>query len=158
MAGIIEKTMSSFKNLNLRSVVMIVLVLIFIILLSYYFYYFIKPKVAPTYKHNLEGATNMNNKQAELMLFYVDWCPHCKTAKPEWEKVKAEFDGKTIDGYSVIFSEMNCTEETPEIEKMMNTYKIDGYPTIKLLKDNNVIDFDAKPTASNLTQFLQTML
>ena len=34
---------------------------------------------------------------------------------------------------------------------MCDEYKIDGYPTIKMLKDGQTIDFDAKPTIENLT-------
>ena len=37
---------------------------------------------------NLTDASNAN-KTATLMLFYVDWCPYCKTAKPEWESLKS---------------------------------------------------------------------
>ena len=40
----------------------------------------------------------------------------------------------------------------------MNTYKIEGYPTIKLVKDNQIIDYDAKPTKATLTQFLNTVV
>jgi thiol-disulfide isomerase/thioredoxin len=98
------------------------------------------------------------SKTAEIMLFYVDWCPHCKTAKPEWDQVKTEFQGKSIKGYNVLFKEINCTDESPENEKLMNTYKIQGYPSIKLVKDGQVIDFEAKPTKSTLTQFLNTVI
>ena len=41
---------------------------------------------------------------------------------------------------------------------MINSYKIEGYPTIKLLKDGQVIEYDAKPTKETLTQFLNTVL
>ena len=99
-----------------------------------------------------------NGKEAELMLFYVDWCPHCKTAKPEWNNLKEEYEGKTINGYKVVFTEVNCTNESPDIEKMISQYKIEGYPTIKLLKDGQVIEFDAKPTQKTLDQFLNTVL
>jgi hypothetical protein len=40
----------------------------------------------------------------------------------------------------------------------MDQYTIEGFPTIKLLKDGQVIDFDAKPTKDSLTQFLNTVL
>lgn len=99
-----------------------------------------------------------SNKTANLLFFYVDWCPHCKTAKPEWEQTKEEFDGKQINGYTLVFTEYDCTNETPEIEDLMDKYKIDGYPTIKLVKDNEVIDYDAKPNKTHLTQFLNTVL
>ena len=37
-------------------------------------------------------------------------------------------------------------------------YNIDGYPTIKLLKDGDAITYDAKPEFETLQQFLQTVL
>ena len=104
-------------------------------------------------------STDKNsNKTANMMLFYVDWCPHCKTAKPEWENLKAEYEGKNINGYTVTFTEYNCTAESAENDELMNKYKIEGYPTIKLLKDNQVIEYDAKPTKSTMEQFLHTVL
>lgn len=123
-------------------------------------YYYIKNKVIKNQQPNeyVPGESNNSKKEAEIILFYVDWCPHCKTAKPEWNKVKAQYDGKDINGYIVVFTEINCTEETPETEKMIATYKIEGYPTIKLLKENEVIEYDAKPKEETLVQFLNTVL
>ena len=57
-----------------------------------------------------------------------------------------------------MFNEINCTDETADKVKMIETYKIEGYPTIKLIKDNQVIDFDAKPTKETLGKFLNTVL
>jgi thiol-disulfide isomerase/thioredoxin len=106
---------------------------------------------------NGKGQTTSNNT-ATLMLFYVDWCPHCKTAKPEWDALKTEYENKTVNGYTIVFEEHNCTVEGPEVEKLMDKYKIEGYPTIKLIKDNQVIEYDAKPTKSTMEQFLNTVL
>ena len=126
-----------------------------------YFYVF-KPmsKTQVNYSANSEHDTysSQNSKDAEIMFFYVDWCPHCKTAKPAWNDVKSEYENKTINGYKVIFTEINCTEETAEVESLMNKYNIEGFPTIKLLKDGQVIEYDAKPTKDTLTQFLNTVL
>ena len=112
------------------------------------------------YSANREGnnANANSNKTANLMLFYVDWCPHCKTAKPEWEELKSEYEGKNINGYNIVFTEYNCTNETAEVDELMDKYKIEGYPTIKLIKDNQVVEYDAKPTKSTLEQFLHTVL
>jgi len=109
-------------------------------------------------EHDTYSSQNSNSKDAEIMFFYVDWCPHCKTAKPAWNDVKSEYENKTINGYKVIFTEINCTEETAEVESLMNKYNIEGFPTIKLLKDGQVIEYDAKPTKETLTQFLNTVL
>jgi hypothetical protein len=41
---------------------------------------------------------------------------------------------------------------------MMNKYNVEGYPTIKLIKDGQVIEYDAKPSKETLTKFLNTVL
>ena len=156
-SNIFNKIKSFLSKLNWK-IIVIVLIIIAIIIGVYFAY---KKRFEGFSEYN-ENSINSNNnssgKSAELMLFYVDWCPHCKTAKPEWEQVKTEFQGKSINGYNLMFTEVNCTNESPDVEKMMNTYKIEGYPTIKLLKDSQVIDYDAKPTKATLTQFLNTVL
>jgi hypothetical protein len=72
--------------------------------------------------------------------------------------LKAEYENKTINGYRIIFTDINCSEETAEVDKMMNKYNVEGYPTIKLLKDGQVIEYDAKPSKDTLTQFLNTVV
>ena len=121
---------------------------------------YVAPSLKPSFKPNREAetASSGGGKHAELMLFYVDWCPHCKTAKPIWEELQSEYQDKTINGYNVVFTEINCTTETAEIEQLMNKYKIEGYPTIKLLKDGQIIEYDAKPNKETLVQFLQSVL
>lgn len=145
--------MNRIKSMSWVTIAIFIIVFVLIIGAVYYFMRPTKIQTRPK-----EGMENANKKQAELMLFYVDWCPHCKTAKPEWEEIKAKYDGKTINGHNVIFTEVNCTEETPEIEEMMNKYKIEGYPTIKLLKDGQIVEFDAKPTKDTLDKFLNSVL
>ena len=126
----------------------------------YYYYFYLGPgSKTGTYKPNNEGAVGTNaegQKNAEIILFYVDWCPHCKTAKPEWDATKAQYDGTTKNGYKIVFTEINCTNENAQNEQMIKQYKVEGYPTIKLLKDGKVIDFDAKPTQNSLGQLIST--
>jgi len=147
---------------NMMTTFTYVIFAVILIIIGYSIYiYYIKPSLkknnmntAEVYNESSTGNTN----QAELMLFYVDWCPHCKTALPEWEKVKSQYNGKIINGYTVTFTEVNCTTETQQIQQLVDQYKIEGYPTIKLVKGNQVVDFDAKPTQQSLTQFLNSVL
>jgi len=132
----------------------IILLMIVLAIIAYYVFQKSLPSPSSFIPNQSNGESS--GKEAELILFYADWCPHCKTAKPEWEQVKSEYSGKQVNGYTLIFNEVNCTNESPDVEKMMNTYKIEGFPTIKLVKDNQVVDFDAKPTKSALTQFINT--
>ena len=144
-----------------RTRIIIVCLLLVLSAMLFAYYYVIAPKLKPSYVANNELKPSNNglaDKEAELILFYADWCPHCKTAKPEWNEVKEKYNGKTINGYTILFTEVNCTTETSEIEEKMRQYKIEGFPTIKLLKDGQVVEFDAKPTQSNLNQFLNTVI
>jgi thiol-disulfide isomerase/thioredoxin len=173
MAGAVNpipKTSGSFfsrittnvKKMSTTTILVIVSVIFFIVLAIYYYYNHVSQKFKPRYHANMEdqnGSTSSGpSKQAELMLFYADWCPHCKTAKPIWNDLKTQYQNKTINGYQVLFTEVNCTSESAETEQMMNKYNIEGFPTIKLLKDGQIIEYDAKPSKDTLNEFLNTVL
>ena len=42
---------------------------------------------------------NRGTSEAKLMFFSADWCPHCKKAKPEWDKFSSEYANKEIGYY-----------------------------------------------------------
>ena len=145
-------------DLPIKTIVIVTFSILIVSCISYYVWNNYLSNKA-NYDSNRENnpETETATKTAHLMLFYVDWCPHCKTAKPEWNALKEEYDGKAINGYIVVFEEYNCTEESSQ-EELINKYKIEGYPTIKLIKDNQVIEYDAKPTKETMEQFLTTVL
>ena len=134
-----------------------VLLVVIVVILGYILYSFTKGKREGLETLETQGS-DQGTKQVEIMLFTVDWCPHCKKAKPEWDSVKSDYQGKTLNGYTIVFTDINCTKETDDVEKLISKYKIQGYPTIKMLKDNQVIEFDAKPTKNSLTQFINTAI
>ena len=141
-----------------QTIAIIVVVLLLCVFAYYTYKQYVDTKTSfHANRENIPKDVN-SNKTATLMLFYVDWCPHCKTAKPEWESLKSEYDGNTINGYTITFVEHNCTNESEDVSQLMDKYNIEGYPTIKLLKDNQVIEYDAKPTKSTMEQFLNTVL
>ena len=159
--GFMSKIKSAGSSISTTTVIIMLVVVLFIGIAVYYYYHYVSPSLKPEYNPNnehLASSDSNNGKSAELLLFYVDWCPHCKTAKPAWDEIKTQYENKTINGYKFIFTEINFTEETAEVEEMMNKYSIEGFPTIKLLKDGQIVEYDAKPTKSTLDQFLNTVL
>ena len=158
--SIITRMHNAGSNMSSTTITIIAVVILFGILAAFYYFYYLAPQMNAQYKPNSEqvGTGSDDSKNAELLFFYADWCPHCKTAKPIWNDLKSEYQNKTINGYRVVFTEVNCSEETAEVDKMMNQYNIEGYPTLKLIKDGQVIEYDAKPSKDTLTQFLNTVL
>jgi thiol-disulfide isomerase/thioredoxin len=157
-SSMLSRVMTAGSNLSTNSILILLGVIVILGVGIYMYFYHISPSSSKFYPNNEPGNNSPNSNNAELMFFYADWCPHCKTAKPIWNDLKTEYENKTIKGYKIIFTEVDCSEETAEVEKLMNQYNIEGYPTIKLIKDGQIIDYDAKPSKEVLVQFLNTVL
>ena len=134
-----------------------VLVVAALFFAAFMYYNYLK-KVSKEVYESATDDLQTADQQAEIFFFHTTWCPHCKSAKPEWDQLKAELNGSAINGYKVTFTEVDCTEETPEVEMMVQKFKIEGYPTVKLVKDGQVIEYDAKPTKDTMHEFLTTVL
>jgi len=148
--------LEQLKSMSYTTIGIIVFSLLLILVAVYY----ISQNKQGLYAANREKVHNesSNGKTAELMLFSANWCPHCKTAKPVWTELSTDYEDKMINGYRIIFTSVDCSEETGEVERLMDKYKVEGFPTIKLIKDGQVYDFDAKPTRAALEQFLTSYL
>ena len=92
-------------------------------------------------------------KEATLYYFYTNWCPHCKKANPEIEKLM-ERTGGVVNGVKLIIEKVDCDKDTETADK----YEVNGYPTIKLIYNEKIYDYDAKPNVDTLLQFLNTVI
>lgn len=161
----LERVVKYVRSISYKTIILtFVIVLSLIIVLLYYNKtiktLFVKnDKLQSDYSDTIESNTNKNNTNScELLFFHVKWCPYCKTAVPIIDEIRDEYQNKVINGYNVIFTDIDCTVETPEIENLINKYKIEGYPTIKLIKDGVIIDFEAKPTKDSIISFLNSAI
>lgn len=98
--------------------------------------------------------SNTEAKHATLYLFKVEWCPHCKTAEPVFKEVEEAINGEKIKGYNIKFVVIDCEADPTMADK----YNVSGYPTIKLDKQGEIIEYDAKPDKANLKEFLEKVL
>ena len=64
------------------------------------------------------------------------------------------YQGKTINNMKIKCLDVNCDDDESTADK----YKVEAYPTIKLVKDGTVYDYDAKPNVDTLGQFLNSVL
>jgi len=138
-------------------IIITIVILIIFAIVGYYSYTNIFQNIQQNKFSNVSNS-DRRNKDVTIYFFYVDWCPHCKKALPEWNSFKAQNDGKEVNGYIVKCVEMNCTDETSDITRAINEYNIDSYPTVKMLKENKKIEFDSKISSTALNSFVITML
>ena len=149
---------------NVLRIAIAVSAILIIAVAIYIIHNYFKNRNKVSYKENNDisdynnGSSPGTGKDVEILRFFATWCPACKKTSADWEKIKLEYKGKTVNGYNIVFTEVDCTHETPEIDKMMDKYKIEGYPTIKLIKDGKVYDFDTNPTQAHLEQFINTVV
>jgi thiol-disulfide isomerase/thioredoxin len=86
-----------------------------------------------------------------LTMYYVDWCPHCQTAKPDFEKLQSE-SPLQVNGTSVDINMVN-PEKEPEAAKGK---PVKGYPTILLQKaSGEIVEYQGERAYAPLKDFLK---
>ena len=158
----IEDIQSGAYNLltNSRFWMILVVIIFFLFVASYVYNKYVTPLVDEKYIPNNEFPKKKDIEadgvggEIDIYLFTVTWCPHSKKASPVWEEIKKEYNDQTFNGYKLNFIEVDG-EENPELA---DKYKVEGYPTIKLIKGNQIIEYDAKPSVEHLKEFLNSTL
>ena len=109
---------------------------------------------SPMELNNLTEKPNPKGGDVVIVLFYVDWCPHCVSTKPEWNKLVNKMNDQEVNGNNVNVVACNAEGSTTEKE-FANENNIEGYPTIKLLKENEVVDYNGARNAEALEEFIK---
>lgn len=67
-----------------------------------------------------------NGTTPAFTLYHVDWCGHCKRAKPEFQKLD---DHYAADGYKrLVVRQVDC--EDPVYKAEVSAMNVRGYPTM----------------------------
>lgn len=167
----VKNVTNKIKSLFLNKKFLIVIFIIFLFLgvALYVYNNYIAPKINPDFVPNREfdiEGEECENKYADIYLFSVDWCQHSNKAKPEWNKVKKIFNKKKPSGskYELRFIELDGDNQEAEIDSFEAEYlipngkKIDGYPSIWMVKGDDVFEFAATPTKDTLSEFITTLV
>ena len=152
-----------FISFNWKFISIMIAVLLLILAIFYVFKNYVQPKMDPDYVANREYVPGDQREDVteyiDVLMFTVDWCPHCKKAKPVWNEFAGTYDQKVVNGYKINVKTINCTnDEDTEVKNMVDKYDIEGFPTIILIINNQTIAFDAEATTENLEQFVDNVL
>jgi len=111
------------------------------------------------------GPPGEEKGQAQLYLFHTNWCPYCKKLWPIWDKVKESLDRKIFNGFQLSFVEIDGDKQEADLNyfeaeflKSAEKKKIDGFPSIYMIKGDQVYEFEAAPTEENLKEFVKSVL
>jgi thiol-disulfide isomerase/thioredoxin len=156
MAGFIEVITRIFRPYK-RYVLIISLVILFIIIGVYGYNHFYS---VPQKNSEFKDVANANRRstEIEIYLFWTDWCPHCKKAKPDWVAFQQEYNGKTINKYDIKCTDVDCSnDQDAKVQNMLGQYKVSSYPTVIAIKNSQMVGFDAKISKSSLDQFVESL-
>lgn len=155
MPGLVE-VVKSIISPYYKYIIRFIALIIFVYAAIYGYKAYFVNKIENKYA-NVPNA-NRRNKEVIIHFFHVDWCPHCKKALPEWDNFKKQYNNKEMNGYIVKCVDTNCTKETSQVQHLINKFDIEAYPTIKMVKDKNTIEFDSKISTNTLELFVNSML
>ena len=103
----------------------------------------------------IEGFEGQNSPS--LIMYYADWCGHCKRAKPELEAAKSQYNGKV----KIIM----LNAEDPENASLLKQEDVQGFPTIRYYKSgmptvgkkSDYEEYNGDRTKEDFLQFLNRM-
>lgn len=120
----------SLKNMSKSSenIVILVLLVILVILVVYYI------------RQNNEGFS----ERPTVYFFYVDWCPHCKTAKPKVKEFKSRNSHVNV-------KEVNCEKD----KELARKFNVRAYPTIYLVRGEEKTELNEGISVNSLNKLVE---
>jgi thiol-disulfide isomerase/thioredoxin len=121
-------------------------IIIFTILIALLLFHFLNEKF-----------DDNNTSDKKIILFHADWCGYCKRFLPIWEELK--LDQKLSN---VKFIDVDMSNEKKIIKgelstsdlNLVNEVQINGFPTIKLLHNGILTDYNNKREKEEIINFL----
>ena len=91
---------------------------------------------------DINQMVDMLDKKVPMVIkFYAEWCGHCKTLEPEWNKVienaNSKHKGKNIAIVAVEDKILNKDDFMKTLKARVKSLDVNGFPTIGTITYNN---------------------
>jgi len=96
------------------------------------------------FKDNIDN--NINVILPIIILFYNNTCIYCKQFKPIWKALKSIIDKNKIN---IVQTDNNI---------VMSKYNVNSIPTIKMIYNNNIYNYDNNRDINSIIYFIESIL
>jgi thiol-disulfide isomerase/thioredoxin len=121
--------------------------ILFLLAITYYIYKNFLKKDKKAFVPNDEYVDQ--TIKYECILFYTEWCPHCKKTLDDWADYKNTFSDTRAK-----FTLVDCDKQKDKAE----IYGIDSYPTIVMVLNGKNYVFDSNFSKESMDKFVSTIL
>jgi protein disulfide-isomerase-like protein len=107
-------------------------------------------------EHDLQNYILQNNEDVQndeqkdknnIILFYTEWCGHSRNFMPIWDELVEELNKIN---FNIKCVKIDCDKDKDKCIK----YKVNGFPTVKLIVDNKEIEYTGKRNVESLKEFI----
>jgi len=168
------------NNLKYKNIFIVISIIILVSVGVYFYKNYLKNRITPEFVENKEFDEEIDEYEdddvSSVFFFTVEWCPYCKSALSDWERLSKKYESKKINGKDIEFRLVDCSsvddsttsgaqcEGLEEYEQSLFTQNVSGYPTILVVKGeydennkNNIYILQSRPTEENIEKFLKTI-
>lgn len=114
------------KALRRKEYKVIILIMVLVILYVIYTNFMIEG-----FESSLDSFKEDVKVGNKLVLFYADWCGHCKSMMKDWDEAS-----KVVGGGMIKINVGNGTDKDRDI---MNEYMVEGFPTIIIFNNGKKV-------------------
>ena len=99
-----------------------------------------------------EDDESLDQDNVAIMNFNTEWCYYSKKFQPIWDS----FSKKMKNKKNLVIKDVKCDSHSNE--KLCSKYDVEGFPTVKLVKNNKIYDFNGDRSVSSLVSFVNEHL
>jgi thioredoxin-like negative regulator of GroEL len=101
----------------------------------------------------------LNGSGKKLVVFYADWCGHCKKIKPLWDDAASTVnkdDRNTWKMWKInVGGDTSPNDATDEQNSLAKKYNVKGYPTIYMFENGQLVsEYEGPRTKDGFISFL----
>ena len=89
-----------------------------------------------------------------VVICKAEWCGHCKTAAPEFNKLLAASPITLSDGSKATVKILDADKDKAEL----SAYKVRGYPTVLIVDGGTTMEYPGERTSQGIINFLNGSL